>query len=309
MTPQKLTRAGRVAILGATNAGKSTLLNAILGQKIAIVTPVVQTTRKRILGVVERGDGQIVLVDTPGLHQHRGVMNKRLMQLALRTLDSVDAVVLLVDVTRKAGFWDPQAAKIAERAKELALPIVLCLNKIDKLAKPALLPMLQKAVELHDFADIIPISARKVDGIELILDKLLSLMPKGEPTFAPGVFTDQNERDICAELIREKANFKLRQELPHSLAVSIESFDESRRDLENGGGLVSVDAVLWVEREGQKPIVVGRGGQMIKAIGIDARQDMEALLDAKVMLRLDVKVAENWSEDAHALSKLGIDED
>ena len=309
MNQNKIERAGRVAILGATNAGKSTLLNAVLGQKVAIVTPVKQTTRKRILGVVQRNSSQIVLVDTPGLHQHRGTMNKRLMQLALRTMDSVDAVVLVVDVSRKAGFWDSHAAKVLARVKELELPCVLCLNKIDKLSKPALLPMLQKANELHDFADIIPVSARQADGADLVLDALAAHMPESEPLFAPGVFTDQSERDICAELIREKANFKLHQEIPHSIAVSINNFDESRRDLENGGGLVTIEAVLLVEREGQKPIVVGKGGQMIRAIGTDARMDMESLLDAKVMLKLDVKVSSNWSDDARALRRLGIDED
>ena len=309
MTEKIIKFAGRVAILGATNAGKSTLLNALLGQKVAIVTPVKQTTRKRILGVVERGESQIVLVDTPGLHQHRGALNKRLMQLALRTLDSVDAVVLVVDVSRKAGFWDTHAAKVLSRVKELGLPCVLCLNKIDRVSKPALLPMLQEAASRHDFADIIPLSARQADGVDLVLNTLAQHMPESEALFPPGVFTDQNERDICAELIREKANFKLHQELPHSLAVSISDFDESRRDLEKGGGLVTIEAVLLVEREGQKPIVVGRGGQMIKAIGSDARLEMETLLDAKVMLKLDVKVANNWSDDEQALRRLGIDED
>ena len=297
-------RAGRCAILGATNVGKSTLLNALLGQKVAIVSPVVQTTRKRILGVLHHAGSQIVLVDTPGLHRHRGALNKRLMQATMRTLDGVDAVLLMLDASRKRGFFDQHAAKLLPRIKEAGLSCIVALNKIDRVKKPSLLPMLQQLAGEHDFTAMVPVSAAKGDGLGELLDEIAAVMPEGDPLYDPEVFTDQTERDICCELVREKANFRLHDELPHSIAVTIEDFDESRRS--DDGGLVSIDAVIWIERESQKAIVIGQGGSMIKAIGSAARPEMEDLLGCKVMLRLKVKVAPSWSDDPSALNRLGI---
>jgi GTP-binding protein Era len=299
-----IARAGACAILGASNVGKSTFLNAVMGQKLAITSPVRQTTRNRIRCVLQRGRSQIVLVDTPGLHQHRGRLNRRMMRAALTVLDDVDAVLLVVDASRRRGFLDIEAERALPRLAERQLPCVLALNKIDKLKKPALLPMLEQAAALHPFAAIVPISAQTGDGTDAVLDEIAACLPEGAPLFAEGDFTDQTERQLCAELVREQLLLRLREELPHSVTVTIETFDESQR--EEPRRLVEIEATIWVEREAQKPIVIGAGGQMIKKIGAAARREIEPLLDAQVMLRLHVAVAQGWTDDPNALERFGL---
>ncbi|MFH1807369.1 MAG: GTPase Era [Pseudomonadota bacterium] len=300
-----VTRAGRCAILGATNVGKSTLLNAIVGTKIAIVSSTVQTTRRRILGVVERAESQIAFVDTPGLHRHRGELNRRLVQAAMRSIDNVDAVVLVLDATRRGGPLDPEARRLLEAIQKSALPCVLVLNKIDRMAKPELLPMLAALQPVHDFAAMIPVSAQGNDGVDALVDEVARLMPLGPRLYDPDQYTDQTERSLAAEIIREKAMRHLRKELPHSLAVTVEDFDESRRSPDDGGRVV-IEAVVWVERDGQKAIAIGAGGSMVKAIGTDARIEIESMLEAKLVLKLDVRVARNWSEDPQAMQSMGV---
>lgn len=301
----EITRAGRCAILGATNVGKSTFLNAAVGTKLAIVSPVVQTTRRRILGVVERGEVQVAFVDTPGLNQHRGELNRRLVQAAMRSLDDVDVVLLLLDASRKGGPLDPEAKRLLEAITRSGLPCVLGLNKIDRVGKPTLLPMLAQLQTLHPFAAMVPISAQGDDGVSAVIDEVARLMPEGPRLYDPEQYTDQTERSLSAEIVREKALRHLRKELPHSLAVTVEDFDESRREPDDGGR-VAIEAVLWVERDGQKAIAIGAGGSMIKAIGTEARLELESVLDAKVVLKLDVRVARNWSEDPQAMRDLGV---
>lgn len=298
------TRAGSCAIVGAANVGKSTFLNAVVGQKVAIVSPVPQTTRRRILGVVQRGDAEISLLDTPGLHRRRGQLNQRLMRAASAALRDVDAVILMVDASRRGDWLDPETEHILKPIAASGRPCVLVLNKIDKIAKPRLLPMIEAASRRHPFCALVPISAQHGDGIELVLDAVAALMPEGAPLHEAGTFTDQTERDLCSELIREQVLRQTRQEIPHCAAVTIEHFDESRRTGDRP--LVEIEATIWVERDGQKAIAIGAGGSMIKAIGSAARAAMEPMLEAKVMLRLAVEVAPGWTDDARALDRFGL---
>jgi len=297
-------RAGTCAILGAANVGKSTFLNAVVGQKVAIVSPVPQTTRRRILGVVQRADCEISLLDTPGLHRRRGRLNQRLMRAASAALRDVDAVILMVDASRRAGWLDPETEHILRPIAGSKRPCVLVLNKIDKIAKSRLLPMLEEASKRHPFSALIPISAQRGDGVDLVLDTVAALMPEGAPLHEAGTFTDQTERDLCSELIREQVLRQTRQEIPHCTAVTIEQFDESRRTGDRP--LVEIEATIWVERDGQKAIAIGAGGQMVKAIGSAARKQIEQMLEARVMLRLAVEVAAGWTDDPRALDRFGL---
>ncbi|MBN2361537.1 MAG: GTPase Era [Deltaproteobacteria bacterium] len=299
-----IARAGTCAIVGAANVGKSTFLNAVVGQKVAIASPVPQTTRRRILGLVRRGDTEIALLDTPGLHRHRGRLNQRLMRVARATLSGADAVILMVDASRRGGWLDPETDRILRPIAASARPCLLVLNKIDLIAKPRLLPMLAAAGQRHAFAALVPISARQRDGVDRVLDAVAELMPAGGSLYGPDAFTDQSERDLCAELIREQVLRRTRQEIPHSAAVTIERFDESRRTGDRP--LVEIEATIWVEREGQKAIAIGAGGNLVKAIGSSARTEIERLLESRVMLRLEVEVASGWTDDPAALDRLGL---
>lgn len=302
----EITHAGNCAILGATNTGKSTFLNAALGQKIAIATPIVQTTRQRIIGVLLHNTVQVALVDTPGLHRHKGALNRRLMQKTLQTLSAVDAVALLVDVSKRGNFFDAEADKILKQIRKRELPCVLVLNKIDRIKKPALLPMLARSQEIYDFAAVVPISASKNDGVQQVIEEIAALMPEGDPLYDKDIFTDQTEREICSELIREQLIIQTRQEIPHSVVVSIDQFDESRRSGKRP--IIDIAAKVWVERDSQKAIVIGAGGRCIKAVGVSSRKEMERMLDSQVMLRLEVEVAANWSEDPKKLDRFGLGE-
>jgi GTP-binding protein Era len=300
--------AGFVAIVGRPNVGKSTLLNRVLGEHVAIVTPRPQTTRTRILGVWNGSGAQIAFFDTPGLHRAKGALNRRMVEVALTTLDEVDAVLMLVE----AGTGPEGRVEIGEAtrwaAEEVARrdkPAVLGVNKMDRAPREALLPVIDAYKDLHSWTDIVPFSALTGENVDRLLEVLASRLPGSEaPLFPPDVLTDQAERAIAAEYVREQVMLHTRQEIPYSVAVEVEEFDESGRH--EGGGLVRIGAVVWVERPSQKAIVIGKQGAMLKRIGTRTRENLERLLACKVFLRLTVKVEERWSERASALKRLGL---
>lgn len=291
-------RAGFVAIVGRPNVGKSTLLNRVLGEKIAIVTPRPQTTRTRILGVWNGEGAQLALFDTPGLHRAKGALNRRMVETALGTLTEVDAALVLVE----AGTGPEGQVEIGEATRwilaEVARsgkPAILGVNKMDRAPRPTLLPVIAAYKDLHAWAEVVPFSALTGENVDVLLAALARHVPEAEaPLFPPDVLTDQAERQIAAEYVREQVMLHTRQEIPYSVAVEVEEFDESGR--REGGGLVRVSAVIWVERESQKGIVIGKRGAMLKAIGTAARKSLERLLACKVFLALTVKVEERWTE-------------
>jgi GTP-binding protein Era len=302
-------RAGTVAIVGRPNVGKSTLLNRVLGEKVAIVTPRPQTTRTRILGVWNGKGAQIAFLDTPGLHRAEGILNRRMVDVALGAMGEVDAVLLLVESgTGPQGQVEVGEATrwIVEQVARCGRPAVLGLSKMDRAPRPALLPVIAAYKDLHAWAEIVPFSARTGENLDDLLATLARLLPEAdEPLFPPDVLTDQAERQLAAEYVREQVMLLTREELPYAAAVEVEAVDESERD-EGPRGLVRIDALIAVEREGQKAIVIGRRGEMLKRIGTAARQGLERLLGCKVFLRLHVKVDERWSERPAALTRFGL---
>jgi len=302
------TRSGFAALIGRPNVGKSTLLNRLTGEKLAIVSPKPQTTRTRILGVVTRPEGQIAFLDTPGVHQAKGALNRFMVDVALTAAQESDLALMLVE---PEGKGEPEIGPgnrfVLEQLKQLNKPTVLVINKIDSVAKRVLLPLIQLYSETFSFAEVMPISARTGDGVEALASLVLSHLPVAPPMFPPDVFTDQAERLLVAEYVREQVLRHCEQEIPYSAAVQVEHFDESERDDVGNGkrGLVRILASLFVERESQKAIVIGKRGQMLKTIGSDARASIERLLGAKVFLQLQVKVEPRWSERPEALNRLG----
>ncbi len=296
--PLAPTRAGLVALVGWTNVGKSTLLNRLLGQKVAAVADVPQTTRNRITGVVTLpGRGQLVFVDTPGFHRPRYRMNREMVRVARETLRGVDLVAQLIDATCGPGPGDREIAALLERS---GVPRVALLNKIDRVQpKTRLLPMMQSIVAEWSFPEVIPVSALTGDGCDRLVDRLLELMPESAPLFPDDYLTDQPERSLAAEWIREKLLHHTRQELPHATAVVVERWQE-------GEQLVEIDAVVLVEPESQKAIVIGREGRMLRTVGSEARRDLERLLDTQVMLKLWVTVRRDWRNDRRTLRELGL---
>jgi GTP-binding protein Era len=279
-------KAGFVAVLGRPNAGKSTLVNRLVGQKVAIVTPRPQTTRNRIQGIVNREGAQVVLVDTPGIHKAGTALSRQMMSEVQHALDGVDVLALMVDAAEAFGAGDRYAVEMVKRFDG---PSVLLLNKVDRIEKPQLLPLIERYRQMHEFAEVFPISALTGDGVEEMLARVIALLPEGEPYFPPDQVTDQPERFLAAELIREKAILRTRDELPHSLGVLVESFEE-------GAKLIRIRATIFVERDGQKGIVIGERGEMLKRIGTEARKELEELLGVKIFLKLFVKVARDWRD-------------
>ena len=292
-------KAGFVALVGRPNVGKSTLLNYLIGQKISITSRRPQTTRHRIHGIKTTEQGQAVYVDTPGIHaSERRAMNRYLNRTAGTALLDVDLIVWLID--RPA--WQTEDDLVLELIKSAGVPVILAINKIDWLEdKAALLPFLESAESRHDFAAMIPISALKGANLDVLESKIMDLLPEGEPIFPEDQITDRSERFLAAEIIREKLLRSLGQEVPHALTVEIEQFKVE-------GLLTRISAVIWVERPGQKAIVIGRKGEVLKKVGERARHDVERLLDGKVFLQLWVKVKEGWSDDDRALRSLGYSE-
>ncbi|MFL6299087.1 MAG: GTPase Era [Terriglobales bacterium] len=293
-------RAGFVSIIGRPNAGKSTLLNALVGEKIAIVSRKPQTTRNRIQGIVNvkaaKGTpaGQIVFVDTPGVHKPDSNLNRKMMHEVQEALEGRDLVLFLLDVTHNLDANDRFALQMLERAGG---PAFLVLTKIDLIEKTKLLPLISEYSQLHAFKEVIPISSLKKDGLQQLLQKVVNALPEGQPYFPPDQMTDQPERFIAAELIREKILRETGEELPYATTVVVERFEE-------GAKLTRISATIYCEREGQKRILIGKGGSMLKKIGTAARLDIERLLGMKVFLELFVKVEPGWRESRGFVDQL-----
>ena len=281
---------GFVCILGRPNAGKSTLLNALVGEKLAIISPKPQTTRNRIQGVIhvpqrgKRPEGQIILIDTPGVHKPDSSLGRKMMVEVREAMEGCDLILLLADVTQKSGAEDQFVLNLA---KQTGRPLILLLNKIDRIAKSRLLPIIDQWRRLYGFSEIIPISALKKNGLDVLLDRLVEALPKGPRYFPEDHITDQPMRFMVAEAIREQVLLDTKEEIPYSTTVVIERFEESPK-------LARIAAVIYCEREGQKGILVGKGGQMLKRIGTGARLQIERMLGTKVYLELFVKVRPNW---------------
>jgi len=292
-------KAGFVALVGRPNAGKSTLLNQFAGQKIAIVSDKPQTTRHRIVGVRHVPAGQMVFIDTPGIHKPMHRLNRRMVQVATDSLREADVIVLVVDADSRPGVGDDFVRGLVMAAKR---PTVLALNKVDRLNKPALLPLMSRYAQTGTFAAIVPIAALTGDGVPALEQEILAALPEGEPLFPDDYFTDQTERTLAAELIREKVLAHTRDELPYSTAVTIDQYEEAP----GPRGLTRIHASILVDTDSQKPIIVGRGGEMIKRIGTEARLDLEKMLDGKVFLDLHVKVRADWRDDERLLDEIGL---
>jgi GTPase len=300
-------RAGHVAVIGRPNVGKSTLVNALVGAKVSIVSNRPQTTRHRLLGIATMPGGQLLLVDTPGLHREQSkfsasAMNRMMNRAARGALEGVDAGLLVV----VAGRWDDEDTLAYDALHAAGVPTVLAVNQVDKMRdKTALLPYLQKVTEGRDFAGVHPISALKRSGLDALVATLLSLLPEQPPLYAEDEITDKSQRFLAGELVREQLMRQLGAELPYATTVEIESFTEepSRKS----GAMLRIGAVIWVERESQKAIVIGKGGTRLREIGAKARLQMERMFDAKVFLETWVRVREGWSDDEAALRTLGYD--
>ncbi len=292
-------RAGHVALVGRPNVGKSTLLNRLLGQKLAITSHKPQTTRHSILGIRTLGEGQIVYIDTPGIHK-RGdkAMSRYLNRTATTTLTGVDLLVFVVD----AGHWNEEDSLVLQRVKESRLPALLAVNKIDTVKpREKLLPLLADLAERTGIHDVIPISARTGDNCEVLEREILQRLPEGENLYPEDQLTDRPERFFAAELIREQITRRYHKELPYAVTVEIEEFQERPH-------LLRIGAVVWVERPNQKAILLGRGGRAMKETATEARRELERFFQKKVFLRLWIKVKRSWSSDQASLVSLGYTE-
>jgi GTP-binding protein Era len=287
-------RSGFVAIVGRPNAGKSTLVNRLVGQKIAIVTSKPQTTRNRIQGIVTKPQGQIVLIDTPGLHEADSALGRQMMQEVASALEGIDVLLLMVD----ASSMHPHADDLLlQKANRFRGKTILALNKVDRLPRPKLLPLIESFSKAFEFSAIVPISALKGDGCDELLGEILKHLPEGEPYFPEDQVTDQPERFLAAEIIREKAIQLMYHEVPYALAVVVEKYEEKPR-------LLRIEAVMNVERDSQKKILIGHRGEMLKKIGTEARKELEGILGSKIYLGLFVKVAPDWRENPQKVREL-----
>lgn len=288
-------RSGFISIIGRPNSGKSTLLNAFLGSKISIVSDKPQTTRNTVRGVKNLKDAQIIFIDTPGIHRGKGLLNEFMVKEALASIRDVDGVVYLVEADRPVSEDDRY---IVEGLKGLKCPVVLGLNKVDRVEKQKILPLIDGFSKMYPFKQIVPLSALKGEGVELLLDIITELLPEGPRYFPEDSVTDLPERFIVAEMVREKVFLFTEKEVPYSVAVTIDRFEEKK-------DLVSISATINVERDSQKGIVIGRGGMMLKRIGSAARADIERLLGSKVYLELFVRVQKEWTKKPGALKDFG----
>lgn len=287
-------RSGFVAIVGRPNAGKSTLLNRLVGQKVAIVTSKPQTTRNRIQGIVTRPEGQIVFIDTPGLHSADSALGRQMMHEVAAALEGIDVLLLMVDASRTLPHADDL---LLDRAKRFAGKTILVLNKVDGLPKQKLLPLIEVFHKAFEFVAIVPISALKGTGCDDLLSEIQRLLPEGEPYFPEDQVTDQPQRFLAAEIVREKAIQAMYHELPYAVSVKVEKFEESPKFLR-------IEATMNVERDSQKKILIGQKGEMLKKIGTQARKELEELLDTKIYLGLFVKVVPGWRDNPHRVREL-----
>lgn len=292
-------RCGYVALVGRPNVGKSTLMNRILGQKLSIVTAKPQTTRQQVAGIKTTPQGQVIYVDTPGIHRAaRKALNRYMNRIAQAALHDVDLVLFLVE----AGRWTAEDDHVARVLEKVDVPVLLVVNKIDLLPdKSALFDFLKRKVGAERFAEVFLIAARNGDGVDDLEQRVLGSLPFSRPFYDEDQFTNRSSRFLAAELIREQLMLRLHQELPYALTVEIEEFREET-------GLIRIGAIVWVERAGQKQIVIGKGGDVLKHVGSRARRELEELFEKKVFLRLWVKVSRDWSDNERALRQFGYDE-
>jgi GTP-binding protein Era len=300
MNEEQAFRSGYVAIIGRPNVGKSTLINRVLGQKLCITSRRPQTTRHRILGIKTTEQSQFIYVDTPGIHSDgKRAMNRYMNRAAAASVEDVDVVVFVIEGMK----WTEEDERVLQKLKETTKPVILVMNKIDKLEdKATLFPQVEKLAALFKFTDIVPLSARKGINLESLEESIYKLMPEGEMIFDEDQLTDRSSRFLAAEMVREKLFRHLGQELPYSLTVDIEQFEDDN-------GMFRISAVIYVERSGQKSIVIGKKGELLKQVGKDAREDMEKLFGCKVFLQLWVKVREGWSDNERMLRNLGYNDD
>ena len=289
-------RAGFVSVVGRPNVGKSTLVNRFVGQKIAIVSDKPQTTRNRILAVMNPPGGQIVLFDTPGIHKPMHRMNKRMVDTAVKSLGQVELAVWVIDVTEPYG---PGDRYVREVLKKSGRPVLLAINKIDRVPRPKILSVIDQYRTLLDFVEVVPISARDGDNVDVLPSLLLKYLPEGERLYPEDFLTDLPERFFVAEMVREQILRLTREEIPYTTGVLIESFKEEE-------GLVRIEATIYAERESQKGILIGKGGSMLKEVGTAARRQIEEFLGTQIFLGLFVKVRERWREDAALLDEMGM---
>jgi GTP-binding protein Era len=287
-------KSGFVAIVGRANAGKSTLVNTLVGRKVAIVSDKPQTTRNRIQGILNREDAQVVLIDTPGIHKAENILSRQMLDELESSLDDIDVLNLIVDASVDFGAGDRYSL---EWVKRFEGPVYLLLNKIDRVHKPLLLPLIDRYRQEHDFAEIFPISALTGQGTPDLVNSWIARLPEAPPFFPADQFTDQPERFLAAELIREKAILTTRAEVPYAIAVMIDSFEEKK-------DLIRIRATLYVEREGQKGILIGKAGATMKKIGTEARKELETILDSRIYLELFVNVLPNWRQNPAIVRQL-----
>jgi GTP-binding protein Era len=288
-------RSGYVSILGRPNVGKSTFLNAILGEKVAIVTSKPQTTRNRIIGVKTTPSAQIVFIDTPGIHKPMGRLGEFMVKEAMESLKEVDIVLLMVE-PQKPGTEDTAIIDLFKQRKNLT--VFLLINKIDTIRKTELLPIIEKYSSLYPFDEIIPVSAVRGDGLEIVLEKTIDRLPEGPKYYPDDIFTDQLERFMVAEIIREKIMRLTEEEIPYSVAVAVTQWEEKE-------DMIIINANIYVEKESQKGIIIGKRGAMLKAVGIASREEIEGLLNTKVYIELWVKVKKDWRKKTGTLRELG----
>lgn len=289
-------KCGYIALIGHPNVGKSTLLNRLVGGKLAITSPKPQTTRFRLLGIVNLPEAQLLFLDTPGIIDPQGALNQALVQAAFTALNEADVVVWLTEPRPP----DRKDRVLLPHLRQLHRPLILAINKIDTVPKPQLLPLMQSYHELFPAAPVIPLSALQGDGLTALQKEIVGLLPAGPPLYSADQETEASERFLAGELIRERVLHHAREEVPHAVAVAVEEFDESRRP-----ELVRIRAVIYVERETQKAIIIGKNGRRLKTIGSEARAEIETLLGARVFLDVWVKVWKNWRKDPRALRSLG----
>jgi len=297
---KKAFKSGFVAIVGRPNVGKSTLMNQVIGQKIAIMSDKPQTTRNKIHGVYTSEDKQVVFLDTPGIHKRQSKLGDYMNQTALNTLGEVEAALFLIDASEGMGGGDRY---IAEQLKNVRTPVILVMNKIDKIEPEALLPLIEEYRKLHDFAEIVPVSAKLGSNVSTLLEQIGKYLPEGPQYYPEDQVTDHPEQFVCAELIREKILQMTREEVPHSIAVTIE--DMKVQD----NGVVYISAVIFVERDSQKGIIIGKQGALLKEVGKRARQDIQNLLGSKIFMDLWVKVKKDWRNQDRVLRDLGFHRD
>jgi GTPase len=290
-------RSGFASIVGRPNVGKSTLLNALVGQKVAITTPVPQTTRHALRGVLHRPDAQVVFVDTPGLHKPKTLLGSRLNALARSTLSGVDVVVFMVDGSVQIGRGDEFVARLLA---DLPTPVIAVLNKVDRIGRGRQLPQLARLAELGQWDEVVPVAAATGEQVGVLADLIVARMPEGPPYFPHDQVTDQTPEQLAAEIIREKAITLMREEMPHSIAVVVDEITPGKSE-----GVQVVAATLYVERDSQKGIVIGKGGAVLGQIGTNARGELELLLGSKVYLDLRVKLFKEWQRDPRKLQRLG----